>query len=998
MTNILNQLPSLKTEDMLNAFANQNQDNHMQIDRFNIDSPYIDTTYLQSINNKLNNKFSILHLNMRSLPKNYEPFMDTLNISQAKFSAIVLSETWLREDTKNNHVLKGYKSYHTVRAERRGGGISIYIRDDLNCSKIDDACFLEDYIESVGVRVDIGNNSINIVGLYRPPNGLGMSFINKINSILTTTLKDRQSIFAGDMNINLLKIKEINTKNLVNIMISNGFYSCISKATRINYPIENSTLLDQIWSNIKHEVSSGIILADITDHLPCFANFDINTNFIEHREIKYRIKSAQADIKLKQKMIETDFSFVREDTCLNQRFETLYNIIFHAYNTTHPIKTKNISCKRLERQWITPGILKSINQKHKLFKNAMKFLIPKILYTTYKNTLETTIKKAKDDYYNRKFDECKGNTKETWNILGKLLNRDSAKKNKTNLPTNLISNGNVISDKEEMANELNNFFSNIGRVTSDGIPPSAASYEDFLEHENEYFFSFSPINVRDVKDSIRSLPNKNCNLSTVPNRIFKLIMNSIAHPLCILFNDSFHRGLFPESQKIARICPIYKANDSTNPSNYRPISILPTISKIFERIVHKQLNSYLSEHNILSPYQFGFRPKSSTEDALISIVERLYTNINNKETSIALFLDLSKAFDTIDHAILIKKLESYGIRGFALSWFKSYLTNRCQYVKLDEKSSNMKQITHGVPQGSILGPLLFVLYINDFHKAHLSHYFQYADDTTIIISDKDTNTVQDRTNMELINIYNWLKANKLSLNLAKTSYIIVTNKKEPVKLNIKIDNYDIQCVEKAKVLGIIIDEKLTFKLHVESIIAKLSMFNYTLYHLKFLPKRILLNLYNSLAYPHILYCISLWGSTSDNVLNPLIVQHKKIIRNLSKSRQFREHTSPLYKALSLLKIPDICTLQLCLHIHKVFYKNAHPILAQLIEQNQPIDQRLFRNRYYYVHKSNFMLATPRRSLTFHGVDIWNKSNFSNKTISSLSRFRSHTKKTLMENY
>ena len=436
-------------------------------------------------------------------------------------------------------------------------------------------------------------------------------------------------------------------------------------------------------------------------------------------------------------------------------------------------------------------------------------------------------------------------------------------------------------------------------------------------------FKFADIDENDVIKEIAMLADKSsCGYDELSSILLKKIANIIKPALALIINQSLCTGIFPSKLKIAKVLPLYKnKGDCHLFDNYRPISLLPTISKIFEKVVHKQLYEYFTENNLFYKSQYGYRKGHSTELAALELADRISQHLDKGEIPIAIFLDLSKAFDTLDHKILLSKLQYYGVKGAALNWFESYLSNRSQYVIYENTKSQQSPLSTGVPQGSVLGPLLFLIYMNDISKA--SEKFNsvlFADDTTLdnplktfdMIGTEnplDKAKLSENINLELSKIYDWLRVNKLSLNIGKTKYMIFHYRQRNIKdliPDLQIYGSKLKYVTEFNFLGIVFDENLNWNLHTQKISNKISRTVGLLSRLKrTLPQNTLRLIYTSLILPHLQYGLLNWGFNLGRI-NKL---QKRAVRHITCSR-YNAHTTPLFSELQLLKLEDIFKIAL----------------------------------------------------------------------------------------
>uniref|UniRef100_A0A1B6KPU2 Reverse transcriptase domain-containing protein n=1 Tax=Graphocephala atropunctata TaxID=36148 RepID=A0A1B6KPU2_9HEMI len=402
---------------------------------------------------------------------------------------------------------------------------------------------------------------------------------------------------------------------------------------------------------------------------------------------------------------------------------------------------------------------------------------------------------------------------------------------------------------------MNKFFANIGSELASKIPK--LKYEKLDSNPNSIYLS--EITKKEIEIKINLLKiDKACGSDKIPIKLVKNLKYILSEPLAYIFNLSIQTGIFPDRLKLATITPIYKNEGSlSDPSNFRPISLLPIIGKIFEKCLYERLYSFLEKYNLLSRKQFGFRNNKNTEEAINLVVDSI------DDSTLITFLDLKKAFDTVDFKILLYKLEQLGIRGKSLDLFASYLDNRFCNTKIGNKISNLEQITCGVPQGSCLGPLLFLIYINSITDLKLNgELVLFADDTALIVKG---NKLYEKTNEDLTKIQNWLHQNKLTLNLQKTEYIDFS----------KTDNQlDIKKVNSYKYLGCIIDVDLSFKQHIEHIEKQIKKAPKALYVCK--DENFKKSVFSAFVMSFLNYSITTWGNK--NIKNLSKIQEKIITR------------------------------------------------------------------------------------------------------------------------
>ena len=485
-------------------------------------------------------------------------------------------------------------------------------------------------------------------------------------------------------------------------------------------------------------------------------------------------------------------NFFCNDCNLNQQFEHFVYILRDAFNKHAPLRKKSKKERKLsKRPWITKDILQASKIKSELYKGSLNGTTEDLQrYKSFRNKLAHDKEQAKQKFYTKTIYETKHNIKHLWTTINDIAKYKT--KAKGNIAYLVNNQEEKITEPTDIANTFNTFFSTVGQRLASSIEDPGdlctLSCTSLIPQQNNFFY-LKPITLSEVLMYLQQLnPAKSPGPNGIPLKYIRMSAQIIAPILAKLFNSCIQSGTYPEILKISQNIPLFKSGAKDQCCNYKPISLLSPISKIFEKCLYERLYSYFEKNKILSPQQFGFKQNSSTSDAVRQLHNIHTENLDSKKSTCSVFLDLKKAFDTVDHSILLKKFERYGVRGLPLQILQSYLCNRYHYTEIINVKSSYSPVKRGVSQGSTLGPLMFLIYVNDLPMASNLDTKLFADDTVLTMLHQCLTTLRHDINEELRKIDNWMKINKLSINYAKTKSVLVTAKKNPINMNIRMEN------------------------------------------------------------------------------------------------------------------------------------------------------------------------------------------------------------------
>ena len=552
-----------------------------------------------------------------------------------------------------------------------------------------------------------------------------------------------------------------------------------------------------------------------------------------------------------------------------------------------------------------------------------------------------------------------------------------------------------------ISESINSYFSQIGeKLASNFSDNNNTEYKQYLGSPAGQSMLLYKITQKEILTSINLLKTSNSSgPDEITSKFVKISAPILTPALEKIFNLALTLGVYPHKLKIAKVIPIYKKGDSSLIKNYRPISILNTINKIFEKILHSRLSKYLEDFSLLYKYQFGFRKNHSTELALIEIVDQIRFSLDDNNMTCGIFVDLSKAFDTVNHEILLEKLEHYGIRGRALDLFRSYLDERRQYTMLDTFKSSTRSIGCGVPQGSVLGPLFFILFINDLPNCcPLGNVRIFADDSNVFFHGDNIKDLINTARNIMIELNSWFASNKLTLNTDKSSFTIFrSHKKRVACLPNYIDflNQRIERTSSIKFLGLILDENLTWDLQINEVCNKLKSLFHVFYNLRnFLSKENIKTIYYTIVYSRIKYGISVYGQAGTTKISKIQVLQNKLLKVLSGNK-FRYPTDKLHNEFGLLKVADIASQEILTFTYNYFSNNLPSVFQNYFvtfAESHAIGTRNSKNHIRKIKRNTHMGAN---SVKAKGAELWNNLINDITTVPNTKQFRKKYKEYLL---
>ena len=805
-----------------------------------------------------------------------------------------VSESHLSEENSQIVRFDGYNSYHFCRKKKTHGGSAIYVKNSFSCSERTDMYDLcnESIFELAAVDVNLGSEPITVCNIYRtPPKGSAVfsEFLDSFESLCSRICKSRKIFIAGDFNIDLNKNDY--AKNLfLDIAGSSGLVCCNMKPTR------GDAILDNILVR-ENDMESGcisveLIPADISDHHNIIL---LEMPFPSKPQPTSNLTGIRTKINyyhLLSHVSKADFSPLFSIYDPNEKTNRLVNFIVESVNKCSTVK--QTSREKNKKSWINQAAIERSRFKNNFYGELLQDPDNEQLKSAYKQIVKENKafnRKTKIEFQRSRLKNCNGNASKIWKLVKEDFNMNGSV-----APSRLKLNNQIVTDSSTIAKTFEDSFKQVWSSIHE--QQAALPNPALLGDRSGVTFEPEPTTSAEVLKIIQSLDCKKAKgLDSISVRTVKEVGSYIAAPFADLFNSSLLQGIFPDQFKLGKITAVHKKGSRLDVNNYRPVTVLPVLSKIIEKIMFTRLNNFLNEQNSISCKQFGFREGKSTNDAILNFLSTIFSDLESGKVPIGICFDLTRAFDSINHDLLIQKLHFLGVDGNNLKWFQSYLKDRPnQFVLRDgnglEIVSKKFLVNVGVPQGSILGPLLFLIYINDLVDVFSNdvHPTLFADDANVTFSVSNTSEIESKIEEVEHTFESWTTINKLTVNKSKTTIQIFKGERS-------ISN-------STKFLGVHIDDKLKFDVHVDEVCKKLRGAIYCLKNVRdWAGIPLLRSIYFALFHSHLSYCVLSWGNLPDFQILRIVRLQKWALRIMCRKNS-RDSCRNLFSDLKIMSFPS----------------------------------------------------------------------------------------------
>lgn len=900
-----------------------------------------------------NQKMSILIINAHSLRTKLSALE-----SEIKFygypSLVVIGETWLTDGLKAFYDIDGYDSYHTTRHDGYGG-LSVYVKNSLphnatvNMSNIDKVHLT--MIHFVGQR-------INVACVYRSPSTNSKAFCDMIDAFLED---NSNIIMCGDINFNLLS-QTSEVKEYVETIEANS-YTILNSIDTAHYTYPNGrSILDHFVTDMIDDEYHIKNNASIADHHAC---------------LLLMRGSPTPAIRSNMKMLHNPRIVAALRQYLSRlKNETLNDIHIGMKNIVSSNTIEKTSFRKIKFPWIDNQILIEMEKRRVLYDETREINLSQNermrrvnLYNTQKNKITALIRRKRSEFINEQIQTSMNNSKKMWQVMKLTIRKNPSHQNDGTPRVIEREDGTELNDPEMILNELNEHFVNVGDKINEKMCADnnnrPRSYDNHVQNESSIYLHNT--NATELRNIIFKLKDDAASgIDKISAKNLKKVSNELSLALVEPINQCLRGGLFPETFKETRVRALYKGTGSKKKcTNYRPISVLSNVAKIFERLLYQRFYKYFQATDAIAQNQFGFLPQSNTTTAALHAISKIQQSINDQKKTAAVFIDVAKAFDSVDHVHLLRKLEDMGIRDHAHSIMENYLFARRQKVMSNDLSSDNRSIRFGIPQGSSLSSLLFIIYVNDCLSLPLQGYIQmYADDTILVYSCENTNDLHQNIQSDLTTINSWMYNNYLSFNARKTTYMIFrTSQQQQIDIpTITVNDTVILRTDVNKYLGLMIDSELKWKSHIQSLKNQLYPYLFALRNTKYcLPTSTKRSLYFAYIHSNLNYLISIWGYAPLSSTNKLQVMQNKAIRSLFW-QEYREGLLNTEGIMKKYKIPSIKQLQNIDSLTTIF-KIKNNIVRNDIHLCTFKDTHQYNTR----NRDNFVIPRSRVNLLYNSL-------------------------------
>lgn len=907
----------------------------------------------------------VLNLNVQGLLNNICELRYV--IRTIKPDICVSSETHATVDILNSEInIQGYQLVRTDSHSRHTGGVVMYISNSYNISNINHGAEKFIWWNSIDLT-GADNRKIRIVAVYMSASESKADILDYFEQLCDSHCDGCDVIICGDFNIDVSKTTTYSDR-LLNICNDIGLKQLVQTATRVTE--NSSTIIDLCFTNL----SADVVVSDehkISDH----NNVEICTIFNDLKNPKCSKTIKTLSHYSQAALLDDIENWIHEweemhYMACNEKTQWLVNNLRLSINKFLVAKTV-----RENNDWFDNELDQLRKQKNMLYKKAQYSGASDDwdIYKSFRNSYKKETDKKQYEHMQKSLDNVKGDAKGVWKLLNSII---TDKHTNSNIDS-ICANGDTITIKSDMANEFNKYYVNTIIDINTSIPNVNPS--DDTHYTVDRPFEFRAVGIGRVKDYIKNMKKKNSrDCFDISANILSDAMPLIGTCLTDIVNDSFASSCFPEMLKQSIIVPIRKVPGTKAIEEFRPINTLPCIEKLVEKIACEQFTNYVEENNILCCEQSGFRKSHSCETAINYVISDWKESIEKNEVVLAVFLDFQRAFETIDRNLLIKNLKKNGVGDSALQWFNSFLTQRSQIVRIEDVKSDALNNDFGVPQGSTLGPILFLIHINELKSVlHYSKIKMFADDTLIYISVKNIDDGVRKLNDDLAQIYVKINELKLKLNVNKTKLMIISNRKNIniENVNVHINNTRLQIENKLKYLGLIIDDKLNFKENTNYIARKMAKKTGVLSRVgNKLNMQQKIDIYKTTIEPHINYCSSILFLSTKTDIDRLQKIQNKCMRNILKvDRHFC--TNNLLHTLNFLSCDQRIKFNTLVNIFNMVSSKWPKYMCDKISYKNENNRKKTLRSANHLERTKALKTCTQNSLLYKGINLYNNLPF-----------------------